>query len=215
MNIYTYFDQCCVSDSARHALELWKQSWQKNGWTPMVLTEDDARSHPFHSVFSETVRAFPSVNGSGFDYHAFMRWLAVANLNSRFVVTTEPDVINYSLVPDDVDKFTVGLDLHSPVPAFVVGASLEFERFCAHVMAHRITPEDHFEGRPHLSDQDFAARYAGPRDVIRFIDKSPWCAEAFSDGWQQAPCVHFGTPYMLARSLMPKHEHIPVLRPLP
>lgn len=215
MKVYAYFDSCCVTEVARHTLDLWEKSWRDRGWNPVVLSEKDAESHPFYPRFREAVQSFPSVNGAGFDYHAFMRWLAVANLKDSLVVTTEPDVINYSLVSDDVMKFAHGVDVHSPVPAFVIGSPAEFERFCAHVLVHVPTADDVFEERPHLSDQDFAARYAEPRGLLRFVRDSSWCREAFSDGWETAPCVHFGTPYMLSRDLMPKHKHIPILRPLP
>lgn len=215
MKVYAYFDSCCVSETAKRTLDLWKKSWENNGWDPVILTENDARLHPFYTRFSEVIRTFPSVNGPGFDYHAFMRWLAVANRQrDEFIVTTEPDVINYDLAPEDVEKYHARLDIHSPVPAFITGSAPEFELFCAHVLTHLLTSEDVFEGRPHLSDQDFAARYAEPRGLVNFVSGSRYCREVFADGWETAPCVHFGTPYMLSRNFMPKHEHIPSLRPL-
>jgi len=213
MKVYTYFDSCCVTETAQRTLGLWEESWRQNGWEPVVLTENDAKSHPFYPDFSERIRSFPSINGPGFDYHAFMRWLAVANLQQGLAVTTEPDVINYTLALENLEKCTYGLDIHSPVPAFMVGTVRDFEMFCAHVMAHHVTELDVYEGVPHLSDQDFAARYAEPRGLVFFNRVSPWCSEVFGDGWETAPCVHYGTPYMLERNLMPKHEHIPNLRP--
>lgn len=213
-NVYAYFDSCCVTEVARHTLDLWEKSWKDRGWNPVVLSEKDAESHPFYPRFREAIRSFPSVNGAGFDYHAFMRWMAVANLKDLLVVTTEPDVINYSLQPHEILVLSPGIRVHSPVPSFIVGTPAEFERFCAHVMSHEPSAEDVFEGRPHLSDQDFAARYAEARGLLHFVRDSNWCREVFADGWETAPCVHFGTPYMLSRNLMPKHEHIPNLRPL-
>jgi len=211
MTVYTYFDQCAVSATAAQTLELWKSSWSQNGWHPVVLDETVAARHPLYPKFSEAIKNLPSVNPSGFDYHAFMRWLAVAALPDTTVVTTEPDVINYSLGPIDLGAPEQGIEIHSPVPAFLVGRPEAFGLFCAQVAAHSLTEQDNFQGMPHLSDQDFAARY-GTSSGVTFVHHSPFCAEAFADGWETSPCVHYGTPYMLEHNKMPKHEWIPQLR---
>jgi len=212
MKVYTYFDSCFVSNIAGETVKLWEKSWAARGWEPIILSEKHAETHPFYFRFRESIKNFPSVNGLNFDYHAFMRWLAIANLKNSFIVTTEPDVINYTLDTNQVIKTGHELEIHSPVPAFLIGSSAEFERFCAHVLTHSINDNDVFEGRPHLSDQDFAARYAEPRNLVKFVRSSPFCSEAFSSGWELAPCVHFGTSYMAHRGFMPKHKYIPKLR---
>lgn len=212
MNVYAYFDTCYVSDVARHTLAMWKDSWESNGWHPVVLTENEAANHPLYEVFKTKISSFPTVNVAKFDYQAFMRWLAVASLADDFVVTTEPDVINYTLTPDALRQSKV-LEIHSPVPAFIVGAPELFERCCARIIQHTVQAQDEFMGRPHLSDQDFASRYLEPEQLVKFVRESPLCSEAFHSEWETSPCVHYGTPYMLERGIMPKHEHIPALRP--
>lgn len=214
MNVYAYFDSCYVSDVAKHTLSMWQTSWENSGWNPQVLTEQDASRHRLYSDFKEKISSLPTVNAAKFDYQAFMRWLAVATLPDTLVVTTEPDVINYSLTPDKLNHET-GLVIHSPVPAFIVGSPQDFTRCCSRITEHTIQPQDVFRGVPHLSDQDFAARYLEPEALVTFCRESPLCREAFHSGWECAPCVHYGTPYMLERNLMPKHEHIPSLRPFP
>jgi hypothetical protein len=212
MKVYTYFDSCIFSDIAKETLKLWEKSWAARGWEPIILSEKDAEGHPFYSCFRESIKNFPSVNGHNFDYHAFMRWLAIANLKNSFIVSTEPDVINYALNTNQVTKTGHEVEIHSPVPAFLIGSSAEFERFCAHILTHNINNNDVFEGKPHLSDQDFAARYAEPRNLVKFITNSSLCSEVFSARWELAPCVHFGTTYMAQRGFMPKHKYIPKLR---
>jgi hypothetical protein len=180
----------------------------------VVLDEKSAACHPLYPQFSSAIAKLPSVNPPGFDYHAFMRWLAVAALPDATVITTEPDVINYSLKPIDFETPEHGIEIHSPVPAFLLGRPAAFEHFCAQVTNHTVTEQDNFHGSPHISDQDFAARYQATNGVT-FVYNSPFCAEAFADNWEASPCVHYGTPYMLERNHMPKHEWIPRLRPLP
>lgn len=216
MNVYTYFDSCFVSEIAQETLKIWDRSWKERGWNPIVLNEESAKSHPFYAAFSQKIKSFPSVNGERFDYHAFMRWLAIANLGGNdFVVTTEPDVLNYGVNSDDVIQKFSDLDIHTNVPAMIVAKPIAMERFCAHVMSHTINENDHHEGRPHISDQNFAIFYGEPRKIVRFIPDSSICKEVFSEGWEVAPIVHYGTPQMAPRNMMPKHIHIQKLRPLP
>ncbi|MEI7532862.1 MAG: hypothetical protein WCK57_00700 [Verrucomicrobiae bacterium] len=204
-----------MSETAEKTLTLWRESWEKNGWEPVVLNENDAGRHPLYGEFSRAVQAFPSVNGPGFDYHAFMRWLASAQIVSETgwgIVTTEPDVINYSMDPESLRSLGIpsGKCLFlSPVPAMVLGDG--FERFCQAVIAHTLQPEDSFDGNPHLSDQDFAFRYGA--GVVEFLGENRYCAEAFQgDRWKTSPCVHYATAYMIENKCLPKHEHIPLLR---
>ena len=39
MNIYTYYDNVLdmLSDTQFELIEIWKESWRKNGWNPIVL----------------------------------------------------------------------------------------------------------------------------------------------------------------------------------
>lgn len=218
MNVYAYFESVDGLPLNNHMVKMWIESWKNQGWNPIVLSEKDVQSHPLYEKFSNALKSFPSVNTPGFDYHAFMRWLAVPA--SGGYVSTEPDVINYSLKPDMVKEWidtaenTNILQCHSPVPAFLCGTPASYEAVCERICSHIVKPEDNYEGRPHLSDQDFTARYC-ESSLIDFYRNSPLCSEVFQDErWHTSPTVHFGTPYMIPRNLLPKHLHIPQLRPL-
>jgi hypothetical protein len=216
MNVYSYFESVDGLPLNNHMVKMWVESWSKQGWNPIVLGESDAKTHPLYEKFSNALKTFPSVNTPGFDYHAFMRWLAVPAVGGY--VSTEPDVINYSLTPDMVKEWIALSDenqilqCHSPVPAFLCGTPSSYETICKQIINHTVTPEDSVYGRPHLSDQDFAARYCDGT-TVNFYRDSTLCAELFDgDKWNTSPCVHFGTPYMMSRGLLPKHVHIPQLR---
>ncbi len=225
MKIYAYYNQLSPTAQPNKTLEIWKKSWEKMGWEPVVLSEKDAESHPLYEQFSDKLKSFPTVNTPGFDYHAFMRWLAVPAVGG--ILSTEPDVINYSLKPSDVNKYldlinNEKLQCHSPVPAFLIGLPVAYENVCKKIISHIVQPEDEFEGRPHLSDQDFSYRYCDGYEV-EFYRNSELCSELF-DGdisnnlsatkWKTAPVVHFGTPYMMTHNLLPKDEYINTLREL-
>jgi hypothetical protein len=153
-----------------------------------------------------------------------MRWLAVPAVGG--MISTEPDVVNYSLKPEDMKEWLDKaqdnmLQCHSPVPSFLCGTPAAYENVCRKLIQHAVQPEDNVDGRPHLSDQDFSYRYCEDSEVT-FYRGSPVCSELFEgsvwhetgDRWKTAPCVHFGTPYMMGANMMPKHEHIPNLRAL-
>jgi hypothetical protein len=225
MKIYTYHTQLESMPLRNETLEIWKSSWIKNGWEPIVLCEDDAKNHPLYLDFFSKIKSFPSVNAQGFDYHAFMRWLAVPSVGG--IISTEPDVINYSLKPSDVEKYLDiandgKLQCHSPVPAFLLGLPKSYENVCEKIIKHIVQSDDNVDGLPHLSDQDFSARYCDGQEV-EFYRDSDICCELF-DGdifnklstskWKNSPVVHFGTPYMATNGFLPKHLHINNLRHL-
>jgi hypothetical protein len=227
MKIYAYYNQLSASYQPNETLEIWKKSWEKMGWEPVVLSEKDAENHPLYEQFSNKLKTFPTVNTPGFDYHAFMRWLAVPAVGG--ILSTEPDVINYSLKPSDVEKYlglieNKKLQCHSPVPAFLIGSPVSYENVCKKIINHCVQPEDNVDGRPHLSDQDFSYRYCDGHEV-EFYRTSELCCELFdgdifnSSGtgttrWKTAPVVHYGTPYMMTHKMLPKHEYIHTLRQL-
>lgn len=224
MKVYAYFESLDTIPLNNHTVKMWYDSWSKNGWEPIILGEADARTHPLYDKFSNAIRNFPSVNPPKFDYHAFMRWLAVPAAGG--VLSTEPDVINYSLKPKDVEEWiNIASDdilqCHSPVPSFLCGTPRAYEKVCEKIISHVVKKEDSVDGRPHLSDQDFSFRYCENSEV-KFYRGSPLCSELFEgevwyekgDRWKISPCVHFGTPYMMQGGFLPKHEHIPRLRPL-
>jgi hypothetical protein len=226
MKIYTYHTNLESLPQRNETLDIWEKSWKKNGWEPIILCEDDAKNHPLYFQFSSKIKSLPSVNTKGFDYHAFMRWLAVPSVGG--IVSTEPDVINYRLKPSDIDKYLEvandnRLQCHSPVPAFLIGSPKSYENVCEKIIKHNIQPEDNVDGRPHLSDQDFSARYCDGKEV-QFYRDSELCSELFdgnlffneslSNKWKSSPVVHFGTPYMMSNGFLPKHLHINKLRQL-
>ena len=217
--VFTYHQSIPgLGTGSDQTLELWSASWKANGWNPIVLNETHATKHKLYATFRAKIESFPSVNALGFDYHAFMRHLAVAAYvpNSHVIFTTEPDVINYSLGSDAfLWRKPEILECHSPVPAFLIGYKPHFEALVAAICSYSLLPDDQEDGRPHLSDQNFLHYRAGDK-IVRYFRHSPMCAEAFQgQNWIEAPTVHYGTPYMMASGLLPKHKFIPSLRPLP
>ena len=204
-NIYAYFGVCAIQGTGS-VLDLWKKSWIKQGWNPVVLGEVDAAKHPLYDQFRAKVRSFPTVNPGGFDYHAWMRWLAMANIGG---FSTEPDVINYGLTdiiePDD-------MTIYSVTPAMAFGTKDQYTELCKDIINHKLRVEDSYQGKPHISDQDFLAYYAEPSGRVKFDRSGVTCCDYTLHGWEIAPVVHYGTPYMAREGKMPKGAWIEKIR---
>lgn len=210
MKVYTYYEKINTS-SFQQLINLWKESWETNGFEPVVMTEKNAQDHYLYDEFSNKIKTFPSVNKQGFDYHCFMRYLAVSSIDDEYILSTEPDVINYSLSVDMARGMKRdSLTQYSAVPACHYGTRKEYEEFCINILNHNITEKDNYKGRPHFSDQDFIARYK----MIHREYPNEYMDEVFRGNFMQTPLVHFCTGYMKKYDLLPKHEFINKIRRL-
>lgn len=208
--IHTYMGNCGAhSDTARKTLVYWKDSWEKNGWETRVLSQEDAMGFEGYKEFVEKIGKFPSVNPLPFDFQGFMRWFCMAHVGGW---SSEPDVINYGMKPNI--PIADRVMMYSPVPALAYGTKGHYQAVVDRLLGHEIQEADQYEGRPHLSDQDFLARYCR-EDEVRFEVPNHLCSEYTEAGWETAKCVHYGTPYMIRMGQMPKHEWVPKLREMP
>ena len=122
MIIHTHFEPITGNDSLTldymMLLDLWKRSWEKQGFTCIITGKDFVSSRMNNEIvkkFCDKVESFPSVNFKGFDRACFMRWIAAYIVSSELnqpICTAEPDVINYSLTIGDIngissDKFNI------------------------------------------------------------------------------------------------------------
>lgn len=211
MKVYTYYENINF-EYQNKVLEIWQKSWSKNGFDPVILNENDAKKSNLYEEYSNKIKQFPSVNSQGFDYHCFMRYLAVTCVEQdNLIISTEPDVINYFLVPDDIHQMKKDyLTQYSIVPTLHLGSKNDYIDFCKNIISHELKKEDNYFGKPHLSDQDFIARY----NAIQRFYPNNYIAEVFEDGYLEKPVVHFGTPYMSQKGFLPKYLYIEKIRPM-
>ena len=112
---------------------MWERSWSVAGWTPVVLSEKDAMTHPYYHAFKIRVGSYPlAAQGGGRDYEVacYLRHLAMANVGGGWL--TDYDVFNVNLppppncdwLPND-GKFTTR---DAFIPAVTTGTSDEFLR---------------------------------------------------------------------------------------
>ena len=132
MQIYTYFDDISF-DNQNDLIDLWKCSWQRQGFEPIVLNLTHAKSHPFFNEYDQRLRkAHSYIMGkeiSEYGMSCYYRWLAYASLyeDKEFYVS-DYDLINIKYEPHTPQK---GLNLMVGLcPCFASGNSENFLNFC-------------------------------------------------------------------------------------
>lgn len=183
---------------------LWRDSWTANGWEAIVLDESSVRIDEEVAKMLLAYRALPSINRKKLDYYCYVRWLAVAQAGGGFMC--DYDVINYNFRPRPVGNLAL---YERSVPCLVSGTAAEYERVARFFASYAVAPDDRLQGKLHVSDMMIVTKNTW------MFEQAEGCAEFGRSGWEAAGAVHFSNLSMKSRSLVPRHEHIPALRPLP
>ena len=79
--VCTYFEPLGLNmdddNKTREMLEVWRDSWSKQGWETKVLTEKDAALHPNYTEIKHTLLKLPTVNSKEYELSCYLRWVAV------------------------------------------------------------------------------------------------------------------------------------------
>ena len=78
--VCTYFE-ALGSDEASlkkyaEMLDIWKESWTKQGWKTKILNEKDAALHPRYKEIKATLLTLPTVNVIEYELSCYLRWVA-------------------------------------------------------------------------------------------------------------------------------------------
>ena len=215
MIITTHFESLNdepIPEKNTRLVELWKSSWEKRGFTCIVTGKDfiehnrTSETNDIIDAFQKKINSFPSVNTKNFDKLCFRRWLAAWILSLKYpnqsICVSESDVINYSLVPEDLthlpkNQFHIGD--RDGCPAFVYATSDLLLHLVTSITNHTLTHLDNHEGIPHISDQNYIAFYFIKDPVYHSIREI--IASVFGENWQQYKLVHYGTPFFLQKGM--------------
>lgn len=168
MKIYTYYEEINFRQQ-KPLLELWKISWERNGYEPIVLSRRDAESHPLFPEFLTTLlNAHLKITGvplNKYGVACWIRWLAYAAQNEEGFYMSDYDVFNpgVSLPSDTPNGDLVFLDWC--VPCFVYGSPSGAKKFCEAVMSSVQREEERFKFLfeqkkwQHFHDQEFVVAH--------------------------------------------------------
>lgn len=131
MKIYTYY-QDINHPHQNKLIEMWKTSWSRNGYTPVVLDADDAKNHPFFEEFDAKMREiFHEITDkhiSDYGMSCWHRWLAYATQEEEKCYVCDYDVINACFPVSEPRKKLHLMD--SACPCLVSGTPSQFEALC-------------------------------------------------------------------------------------
>ena len=229
MNVYTYFQPLTTkgiwrADDQRKLISVWRRSWKKHGWTPVVLDENSARAHPRYREFKEKFWSLPTEYGHDYEGACMLRYAAVAAQKQSLSMMTDYDVINYGFTPAQAEALSKKsgprlLFLSEPNSA-AMGATIGpwelFEGFAQ--ILFQWVPDQHdwnnsatFNGY-HCSDNSMAARMRfGTYHCPGWAQWEEGQVIWGHPGWEKSPLVHYGFE-MKHAGHWPKWKHIDRLR---
>ena len=131
MKIYTYYEY--INDHHQPRLiDLWKISWERQGYEPIVLNLEHAKKHPYFETFnSEMRRIFKEIKDteiSEYGMSCWFRWLAYATQPEEKFYVSDYDAINANFpITEPSDKLHL---LDGDCPFLVSGTPKQFESLC-------------------------------------------------------------------------------------
>lgn len=184
MNCYCYFEK--INPAALPVIELWRESWAKHGWDPIVLGEKNFKEWYFWDEYDLAVTKLPTVNNHRYERACFRRWGAMALHGG---VMLDYDVMNYGFRPEQVPSTNRCLLLDGDSPCVVWASAEDYERACNIFMAYQPTPDDLEGVRPHTSDMHISTKLCG----MGLFERMRICREYKNEGWETAPLVHYSS----------------------
>ena len=131
MKIYTYYQNINHS-SQNELIDLWKISWSRQGYEPIVLNLEDAKKHSyFETLNTEMRRIFKEITNKEIDKYGmscWFRWLAYATQEDEKFYVSDYDAINYNFPITEPSNTLHLMDGH--VPCFASGTPIQFENLC-------------------------------------------------------------------------------------
>lgn len=161
MKIYTYYQDLDFS-AQQELIDLWKISWSRQGYEPIVLHLEDAKKHSYFEDFNlEMRRIFKEIIGkeiTDYGMSCWFRWLAYASVNKsneKFYVSDYDAInINFPIVEPN-DKLNL---LCGNCPFIASGTSKQFENLCkafVEISKNRLQELKHINHHAWFHDQNF------------------------------------------------------------
>jgi hypothetical protein len=157
--VYTYYEtvsaiENCKSrkTSQKNLINICSESWEKYGWTVEVIGEKDAQNHFLYKEYKSIILTFPSVNPFPYDYHCYMRWLAMANIGGGIMI--DYDVMNTGLRDLNFFNFSELTVYQGHVPCVVSGKAEDYLSAVYGFMSFKnnIGIDMKMRNEPHTSD---------------------------------------------------------------
>lgn len=157
MKIYTYYEDINFNKQ-NELIDLWKISWSRQGYEPIVLNLEDAKKHSyFETLNTEMRRIFREITNkeiSDYGMSCWFRWLAYATQAEKKFYVSDYDAINVNFPVTEPSNELHLMD--EACPFLASGTPAQFEALCkafVEVSSERI--ETLKRQANHYHDQEF------------------------------------------------------------
>jgi len=131
MKIYTYYQDISHS-SQKELIDLWKISWSRQGYEPIVLNLQDAKKHSyFETLNTEMRRIYSEITGkqiNAYGMSCWFRWLAYATQADEKFYVSDYDAINVNFPIIEPENNLHLMD--NDCPFLASGTPKQFENLC-------------------------------------------------------------------------------------
>mgnify|MGYP001041512248 CR=1 FL=1 len=131
MKIYTYY-QNINHDKQPELIDLWKLSWSRQGYEPIVLNLEDAKKHSyFETLDTEMRKIFKEITNkeiSDYGMSCWFRWLAYATQEDEKFYVSDYDAININFPITEPSNQLHLMD--NACPFLASGTPKQFENLC-------------------------------------------------------------------------------------
>lgn len=157
MKIYTYYDNINFKYQ-NELIELWKLSWSRQGYDPVVLNLEDSKKNPyFETLNREMRRIYNEITGkqiTDYGMSCWFRWLAYAMQDEDIFYVSDYDAINLNFaITKPSDKLHL---MDADCPFLASGTPKQFNNLCkAFVEVSNEHIETIKKQANHYHDQEF------------------------------------------------------------
>ncbi len=210
MKVYTYYEEIApgksrhTPESQKELLEVWKRSWVRHGWEPVVLNRENARQHPGYAGFEHKFLKLPTQYGHAHQITSFMRWAAMGCTKGGGLLV-DYDVMNYGFKPIEPEPNKLVVFCDEPPNVLFLGVMLATEAtfdFVANEFADWCPgPGDFIKDSSeylgmHCSDLSILKQLF--ERGVSWIEKRPGCALYSWPSWKTSSLVHYHTGIRLS-----------------
>jgi len=127
--VFTFYEPIAnFADDCQHLLKAWKESWSDAGFTPIVLSLQDAKRHPRYKYLLPMLDGVQfKDNTDKYNFYCFLRWVAMSTSGGGWMTDSDTFPLNIkpSFTLPNNGTFTAHAGL---LPTLLSGSAPEWNR---------------------------------------------------------------------------------------
>jgi hypothetical protein len=224
IKIYTYQENINDKDQCK-IIDLWKKSWERQGFEAVVLNKSHAEAHPYYQEFIKNLEKLhlkimeKPISNAGLD--SYLRWLAFSIQEEELFYVSDYDLINNKFkkaLPIDKLHF-----MDADCPRLASGTPKQFKDLCYAFIKVTQQRAEALSGnvKPHYHDQQFLTynfmpnlspasdRFIEQYNVKMTRDKTR-IADKFNENIKVFELIHFS--YSFCKKYNPNMSKIEIVK---